>query len=84
VLIRNRRDHARAVLWIQACAVLHNVAAEDLYLDQWSDHAADGGEEDPSEPSAEVFLQQNAGNSGAVKREQLKQILLGRIAEEAL
>lgn len=75
IRIRNKRDHARAVMWCNACCVLHNLLLNmnDGFEDSW---LVLDGEEDGHEEDAVDFNAQDCDGDGRVKRERVKEYVL--------
>jgi hypothetical protein len=62
ISIDRRRDHVRAMRWISACIILHNICV-DVGGDDWEDDEHERGEEEGNEEGMEVEEAQLAGGA---------------------
>jgi len=79
ILISTAKDHARAVLWIRACCVLHNILLEDFYDDAWN-LVEDRDIAEIENIMERHLLGPDGGRDAEAKRERLKVIIRGAAA----
>ncbi|GAV03389.1 hypothetical protein RvY_13818 [Ramazzottius varieornatus] len=76
VHIKGKKDLAWAVYWIRVCCILHNLLDKDPYDEEWTEEEANAEENEDDE--LVIHLQADSCQTGRMKREAVKQSVLGR------